>query len=93
MADETEIDHSFYGRATRRCGEHRTVGPHRAWCLDCAEWCSPAISCGGCSKEVLIYDELDKYLPEYVPEPGQILMCVAPKSEYEISLQMVSEND
>lgn len=23
-------------------GQHRTVGPHRAWCLDCGEWCYPA---------------------------------------------------
>lgn len=20
-------------------GEHHTAGPHRAWCLDCREWC------------------------------------------------------
>jgi hypothetical protein len=22
-------------------GEHHTVGSHRAWCLDCTEWCYP----------------------------------------------------
>ena len=26
-------------------GEHRTVGPHRAWCLDCGEWCYPSMIC------------------------------------------------
>lgn len=33
-----------------RAGEHRTVGPHRACCLDCNEWCSPRIPCDGCDR-------------------------------------------
>jgi hypothetical protein len=28
--------------------EHRTVGPHRAWCYDCREWCYPADGCIRC---------------------------------------------
>ena len=29
---------------------HRTVGPHRAWCHECHEWCYPRIAagCRGC---------------------------------------------
>lgn len=39
---------SFYGFQARDCGEHRTVGPHRAWCFDCSEWCYPNASCRRC---------------------------------------------
>jgi hypothetical protein len=39
---------SFYGFQSRDCGEHRTVGPHRAWCFDCSEWCYPAAPCARC---------------------------------------------
>ena len=28
--------------------EHRTVGPHRAWCHDCREWCYPSDPCVRC---------------------------------------------
>lgn len=28
--------------------EHRTVGPHRAWCYDCREWCYPHSPCVRC---------------------------------------------
>lgn len=39
---------SFYGFESRDCGEHRTVGPHRAWCFDCSEWCYPGAPCQRC---------------------------------------------
>jgi hypothetical protein len=44
---------NFEGHEPRNCGEHRTVGPHRAWCYDCSEWCYPgpineAGACNGC---------------------------------------------
>lgn len=44
----------FYGHQPRECGEHRTVGPHRAWCHDCGEWCypDPGMACGGCRTPV-----------------------------------------
>jgi len=29
--------------------EHRTVGPHRAWCLTCSEWCYPGAMCLRCT--------------------------------------------
>ncbi len=32
----------FEGHHPRACGEHRTVGKHRAWCYDCREWCYPS---------------------------------------------------
>lgn len=40
----------FEGHEPRECGEHRTVGPHRAWCFDCTEWCypRPELACKGC---------------------------------------------
>ena len=40
----------FGGYQPRECGEHRTVGPHRAWCHDCGEWCYPdaEMACKGC---------------------------------------------
>lgn len=28
--------------------EHRTAGPHRAWCHDCTEWCYPHHGCARC---------------------------------------------
>jgi hypothetical protein len=40
---------NFEGHVVRTCGQHRTVGPHRAWCFDCLEWCYPADGCRGCS--------------------------------------------
>jgi hypothetical protein len=38
----------FEGHIDRDCGEHRTVGPHRAWCYDCGEWCYPDAPCARC---------------------------------------------
>lgn len=44
---------NFGGHKIRRCGEHRTVGPHRAWCFECNEWCYPdkEMACRGCGGE------------------------------------------
>ena len=39
---------NFEGHEGRECGEHRTVGSHRAWCHDCTEWCYPELPCRGC---------------------------------------------
>lgn len=39
---------AFLGFAPRSCGEHRTVGAHRAWCHECGEWCYPRVPCRGC---------------------------------------------
>lgn len=34
----------------RDCGDHRTVGEHRAWCYDCGEWCYSGVArCRGCA--------------------------------------------
>lgn len=48
--DDQEQGDLFEGHLPRLCGEHRTVGPHRAWCFDCHEWCYPAWwwGCAGC---------------------------------------------
>jgi hypothetical protein len=45
-----QTEPNFFGHDGRECGEHRTVGPHRAWCFDCSEWCYPGIdaACKGC---------------------------------------------
>ncbi len=38
----------FHGHQPRECGEHRTVGSHRAWCFACSEWCYPSSPCVRC---------------------------------------------
>jgi hypothetical protein len=47
----------FVGYDMRDCGEHRTVGAHRAWCYDCSEWCYPgedgSDACRGCALQIL----------------------------------------
>jgi hypothetical protein len=45
----------FVGYEPRECGEHRTVGDHRAWCFDCSEWCYPGgeDACSGCAVSLL----------------------------------------
>jgi hypothetical protein len=49
MAEQSAPE-PFEGHQPRECGEHRTVGPHRAWCFDCREWCYPdeEMACKGC---------------------------------------------
>lgn len=47
-APHLDTEGSFYGFQSRDCGEHRTVGPHRAWCYDCSEWCYPNEPCRRC---------------------------------------------
>jgi hypothetical protein len=45
---------SFVGHSGRDCGEHRSVGTHRAWCLECNEWCYPEDgACRGCEQPQL----------------------------------------
>lgn len=48
---------NFEGHEPRECGEHWTVGAHRAWCYSCTEWCYPSpvkeempreMACAGC---------------------------------------------
>jgi len=38
----------FMGFSLADCGEHRTVGAHRAWCYQDTEWCYPSSPCRGC---------------------------------------------
>ncbi len=51
---------NFEGRTGRTCGEHRTVGPHRAWCFDCSEWCYPDEPCHGCDPRIYTQAQLDE---------------------------------
>ncbi len=53
----------FHGHTPRRCGEHRTVGSHRAWCHDCGEWCYPSAPCRGCQNYT--YEELEEIAERY----------------------------
>lgn len=59
----TDPAKNFHGHWPRECGEHRTVGDHRAWCYDCTEWCYPRIelACKGCElaalREALPHEE------------------------------------
>lgn len=46
----------FEGWQPRECGEHRTVGTHRAWCYDCHEWCYShdiSMACVRCERPVM----------------------------------------
>jgi hypothetical protein len=40
----------FQGHEPNEGCEHRTVGSHRAWCLDCTEWCYPRNPCLRCER-------------------------------------------
>lgn len=47
----TDWKPNYEGRENRECNEHRSVGPVRAWCFDCGEWCyNPDFGegCKGC---------------------------------------------
>lgn len=52
-APVTDPAPNFEGHPARECGEHRTVGAHRAWCHGCQEWCYPAGPCKGCELPAL----------------------------------------
>lgn len=39
---------NFVGLDLNMTCEHRTVGPHRAWCFQCGEWCYPDDLCARC---------------------------------------------
>lgn len=45
--DGTGIQKPSYLGCEGCSGEHRTVGPIRAWCHDCREWCYPEYPCIG----------------------------------------------
>ncbi len=50
-SDLRDSDGNYLGKVGTTC-EHRSVGDHRAWCFNCAEWCYPNSPCGqpaGCS--------------------------------------------
>ena len=45
---------NFEGHSPRECGEHRTLGVHRAWCFDCSEYCYPSTPCVRCERAMII---------------------------------------
>lgn len=47
-------DGTFHGLAGGP--EHRTVGPHRAWCYDVSTWCYPQDPCPACLPPVDVVD-------------------------------------
>lgn len=53
IAPEFDESGHFLGFTGRECGEHRTVGAHRAWCYDCGEWCYPSTPCVRCELPTL----------------------------------------
>lgn len=57
------------GYTIRECQDHRTVGPHRAWCYACTEWCYPEVPCKGCEipiiKDMLAKAEREKMANQY----------------------------
>jgi len=64
-------DACFYGHPKRECGEHRTVGSHRAWCHDCGEWCYPDIPCRGCGPDYEALLDLALATIAYICEKGE----------------------
>jgi len=46
--EQPELPYYFEGYEPRECGEHRTVGAHRAWCFDDSEWCYSHDQDAGC---------------------------------------------
>lgn len=42
----------FQGHDPNEGCDHHTVGSHRAWCLDCGEWCYPSIPCVRCERAI-----------------------------------------
>lgn len=53
MTDYNDSKPNFEGHPNSECGEHRTVGSHRAWCFNDTEWCYPHAPCRGCELPVL----------------------------------------
>jgi hypothetical protein len=47
-----DAEGNFEGFEPRACGEHRTVGPHRAWCFTDRCWCYPDDLCPGCQRHL-----------------------------------------
>jgi hypothetical protein len=68
-ADSSEHGRLFMGYQPRECGEHRTVGAHRAWCYDCSEWCYAGgeDACRGCSAPVAAVVQATPQRPEGDP--------------------------
>ncbi len=50
------VEVNFEGHQPRDCGEHRTLGSHRAWCYDCSQYCYPDAGCNGCEIPALTAD-------------------------------------
>lgn len=61
----SEPEVNFEGFTGRGCGDHRTVGPHRAWCFDCGEWCSPDMPCKGCEAVAQVQQMPDALRSEF----------------------------
>lgn len=62
--DTTPAKANFEGHENRECGEHRTVGPHRAWCHDCSMWCYPHDPCFRCKPSAALPDDTTEDLRE-----------------------------
>ena len=74
----TETKDLFEGHTPRECGEHRTLGSHRAWCFDCHEYCYPRIAaaCDGCRNPVIekLMDDLADVLIENFNTNGTFML-------------------
>jgi len=72
MTSKQSDPNLFLGHQPRDCGDHRTVGTHRAWCFDDQEWCYPEIPCKGCENPKAV-DELKKIQEEVKLLRSQLL--------------------
>jgi hypothetical protein len=90
MKTTAQFEGNFVGYEPRECGEHRTVGPHRAWCFDCTEWCypDPVMACKGCELPGLraaAGDHTAGWLREAEIEAGKIAFNTAINEELGIT--------
>ena len=75
-------EENWEGFKERECSDHRTVGPHRAWCHDDHEWCYPSSFCRGCELPAL-RAERDSLVAQLVE---------IQEREHETSIQMSAAN-
>ena len=91
MTGRPVADHSppaFEGHHPRECTEHRTAGPHRAWCFDCTEWCYPGEGCKGCrlGSEAMIPATWWQALKDYLTETRADAAELARANQFDLTI-------
>jgi len=86
VSETARFDESghFVGHEPRGCGEHRTVGEHRAWCGEDSAWCYPRDPCDGCRAPLPTYREVHRWLVDWRGDPSTqtCAFCDSPAREW-----------